>query len=39
MSTNIYVFADWDEFDEPFLVGTLCSSVIKIRSILVLITI
>jgi serine/threonine-protein kinase HipA len=29
MSTEIYVFADWEEFAEPTLVGTLRSSVIK----------
>ena len=29
MSTVVYVFADWEEFNEPTLVGTLRSSVIK----------
>ncbi len=29
MSTVVYVFADWEAFDEPTLVGTLRSSVIK----------
>jgi len=29
MSTNVYVFADWERFDAPVLVGTLRSSVIK----------
>ena len=29
MSKSAYVFADWEEFDEPILVGTLRSSVIK----------
>ncbi|NHN39853.1 HipA domain-containing protein [Pseudomaricurvus alcaniphilus] len=29
MSTAAYVFADWEEFDEPTLVGTLRSSAIK----------
>lgn len=29
MNTKVYVFADWDEFNEPVLVGTLRSSVIK----------
>ncbi len=29
MSTEVYVFADWEDFDEPILVGTLRSSVIK----------
>jgi len=29
MSTEVYVFADWETFDEPALVGTLRSSVIK----------
>jgi len=29
VSTAVYVFADWDEFNEPFLVGMLRSSVIK----------
>lgn len=29
MSRSVYVFADWEEFDEPTLVGTLRSSVIK----------
>jgi serine/threonine-protein kinase HipA len=29
MSTVVYVFADWEAFDEPILVGTLRSSVIK----------
>lgn len=29
MSTEVYVYADWDEFNEPTLVGTLRSSVIK----------
>lgn len=29
MSTEVYVYADWEEFDEPMLVGTLRSSVVK----------
>ena len=29
MRTVVYVFADWEAFDEPTLVGTLRSSVIK----------
>jgi serine/threonine-protein kinase HipA len=29
MSRSVYVFADWEAFDEPTLVGTLRSSVIK----------
>ena len=29
MSTVVYVFADWEAFDEPTLVGTMRSSVIK----------
>ncbi len=29
MSTVVYVFADWEEFNEPTLVGTLRLSVIK----------
>ena len=29
MSTVVYVFADWEAFDEPILVGTLRSSVIR----------
>ncbi len=29
MSKSVYVFADWEDFDEPILVGTLRSSVIK----------
>ena len=29
MSTVVYVFADWEAFEEPTLVGTLRSSVIK----------
>lgn len=29
MSTEIYVFADWEEFAEPVLVGTLRSAVTK----------
>jgi len=29
MSKEIYVFADWEEFDEPTLVGTLRSDVAK----------
>lgn len=29
MSPSVYVFADWEAFDEPTLVGTLRSSVIK----------
>jgi serine/threonine-protein kinase HipA len=29
MNAVVYVFADWEEFDEPTLVGTLRSSVIK----------
>jgi len=29
MGMEIYVFADWEEFDKPTLVGTLRSSVIK----------
>ncbi len=29
MSTEVYVFADWEDFDEPILVGTLRSSAIK----------
>jgi serine/threonine-protein kinase HipA len=29
MDTEVYVFADWEDFAEPMLVGTLRSSVIK----------
>jgi serine/threonine-protein kinase HipA len=29
MSTEVYVYADWEEFDQPMLVGTLRSAVIK----------
>lgn len=29
MSTDIYVFADWQDFSEPVLVGTLRSSIIR----------
>jgi len=29
MSREIYVFVDWEEFDEPTLVGTLRSDVVK----------
>ncbi len=29
MGMEIYVFADWEEFDKPTLIGTLRSSVIK----------
>lgn len=29
MSTEIYIFADWEEFSEPMLVGTLRSTLIK----------
>lgn len=29
MSTEVYVFADWEEFDKPTLVGTLRSTLIK----------
>ena len=29
MSREIYVFADWEEFNEPILVGTLRSDVVK----------
>jgi len=29
MSTEVYVFADWEDFAEPALVGALRSSVIK----------
>ena len=29
MTTEVYVFADWEEFKEPALVGTLRSSVIR----------
>ncbi len=29
MSTEVYVFADWEEFEQPTLVGTLRSSVVK----------
>ena len=29
MDMEIYVFADWEEFDKPTLVGTLRSSIIK----------
>jgi len=29
MGMEVYVFADWEEFDKPTLVGTLRSSVIK----------
>jgi serine/threonine-protein kinase HipA len=31
MNTEIYVFADWEAFPEPVLVGTLRASVSKIR--------
>jgi len=31
MSREIYVFADWEEFDEPTLVGTLRSDVVKAK--------
>ena len=29
MSTEVYVFADWEEFNKPILVGTLRSTLIK----------
>ena len=29
MSTEVYVYADWEEFNQPMLVGTLRSVVIK----------
>ena len=29
MSVEVYVYADWEEFSEPMLVGTLRSSVTK----------
>lgn len=29
MTTEVYVFADWEEFKEPVLVGTLRSSVVR----------
>jgi len=29
MNTEVYGFADWEDFDEPKLIGTLRSSVIK----------
>jgi serine/threonine-protein kinase HipA len=29
MNTEIYVFADWEDFTEPAFVGTLCSAVNK----------
>jgi len=29
MSREIYVFADWEEFDESTFVGTLRSDVVK----------
>ena len=29
MTTEVYVFADWEEFKQPALVGTLQSSVIR----------
>ncbi len=29
MTTEVYVFADWEEFKEPALVGTLRSSVAR----------
>ncbi len=31
MSREIYVFADWEEFNEPMLVGTLRSDVVKAK--------
>ena len=31
MSREIYVFADWEEFDEPALVGTLRSDLVKAK--------
>ena len=31
MSREIFVFADWEEFDEPTLVGTLRSDVVKAK--------
>lgn len=31
MSREIYVFADWEEFDEPTLVGTLRSDLVKAK--------
>jgi hypothetical protein len=31
MNTEIYVFADWEVFPEPVLVGTLRASVSKTR--------
>ncbi len=31
MSREIYVFADWEQFDEPTLVGTLRSDVVKAK--------
>ena len=29
MTTEVYVFADWEEFKEPVLVGTLRSSIVR----------
>lgn len=29
MSTEVFVFADWEEFEEPTLVGTLRSSAAR----------
>lgn len=31
MSREIYIFADWEEFDEPVFVGTLRSDVVKTK--------
>ena len=31
MSREIYIFADWEEFDEPMFVGTLRSDLVKAK--------
>ncbi len=31
MSKEIYVFADWEDFDEPFLIGTLRTDLVKAK--------
>ena len=33
MSTEVYVYADWEEFDQPMLVGTLRSAIRKNTSV------
>ena len=31
MSREIYIFADWEEFDEPMFIGTLRSDLVKAK--------